>query len=151
MLASRSSTLPAINSTRSNSKRFCAWCWTSFETSRLRRLPGHQLMGDLLAEATFDRQRLTVRQRLLERQALLEDIAIADALKELARQIPAGPWAIAGQLDERRLAFLMMLFDRRDPVARLRERIAVGGQHEVDVQRLDPVQRLQIVIERIGA
>jgi len=84
-----------------------------WKASRLRGAPGYQLSADLLEQPAFHGQRLAMRQRFLQREALLKHVAIPDAVKEFSRQLPAGPGAIARQVDQGGLALVVMMDDGR--------------------------------------
>lgn len=91
-----------------------------------------------------------MRQRFLQGQALLEDVAVANAVEELAGKLPSGLSAVAGVVQKRTFALLVVVADRRNPLAMVLEGIAVGRQDVIDVELLDAGEGLQVIVERIG-
>src|SRR2546423_2135965 len=90
-----------------------------------------------------------MRQRLLERQALLEDVALHDALEELCRQLPARPRTATGEADERGFALPMVVDDFSDPGPMIVKGIAVSGQHRLNFQAANALQRMDVIVQRV--
>ena len=76
-------------------------------------------------------------QCLLQRQPLLKDVAFHDAVKELAGQLPAGLCAVAREVDDGGLTFVVVLRDSRNSLAMIAKRLAVRGQHQLDLEPPD--------------
>src|SRR3984893_1940329 len=89
--------------------------------------------------------------RVLEGPALLQHVALHDALEHPGRQWPAGPVASTSQADQRRFARLMVLDDFSDPASMIVKGIAMGGQHGLNLEPANPLQRKDVVVKGIGS